>query len=173
MDDDNFGEAVTPKGISGNQVLQDEGRAGVSALHRFNRDVVERAGAEDVILLEGINDIGSADAQASAIISGYQRLIAEAHAAGLKIFSATLTPFKGAFYWSPEKEHTRDVVNQWIRTSGAFDGVIDFAKATADPSDPEMYYPPDDSGDHLHPGDAGYQAMANAVDLGMLLHPVP
>lgn len=77
------------------------------------------------------------------------------------------------FYWSPEKEHTRDVVNQWIRTSGAFDGVIDFAKATADPSDPEMYYPPDDSGDRLHPGDAGYQAMANAVDLGMLLHPVP
>jgi lysophospholipase L1-like esterase len=165
--------SVADEGISGNQVLQDEGSAGVSALHRFYRDVVERAGAKDVILLEGVNDIGSSDAQASQIIAGYKQLIAQAHAAGLKIFGATLTPFKGASYWSPEKEQTRDAVNTWIRTSGAFDGVIDFAKATADPSDPEMYYPPYDSGDHLHPNDAGYQAMANAVDLGMLLHPTP
>jgi lysophospholipase L1-like esterase len=165
--------SVADEGISGNQVLQDEGGAGVSALHRFERDVVERAGAKDVILLEGVNDIGSSDAQASQLIAGYKQLIAQAHAVGLKIFGGTLTPFKGAFYWSPEKEHTRDVVNRWIRTSGAFDGVIDFAKATADPSDPEMFYPPYDSGDHLHPKDAGYQAMANAVDLGMLLHPTP
>lgn len=165
--------SVADEGISGNQVLQDEGGAGVSALHRFNRDVVERAGVKDVILLEGINDIGSADAQASAIIAGYQQLIADTHAAGLKIFGGTLTPFKGAGYWSPEKERTREAVNTWIRTSGAFDGVIDFAKATADPSDPEMFYPPYDSGDHLHPGDAGYQAMADVVDLGMLLHPTP
>ena len=128
---------------------------------------------KDVILLEGVNDIGSADAQASQLIAGDEQLIAEAHAAGLKIFGGTLTPFKGAGYWSAEKEHTRDVLNTWIRTSGAFDGVIDFAKATADPSDPEMFFPPYDSGDHLHPNDAGYQAMANAVDLGMLLHPTP
>jgi lysophospholipase L1-like esterase len=107
------------------------------------------------------------------IIAGYKQLITQAHAAGLKIFGGTLTPFKGASYWSPEKEHTREVVNRWIRTSGAFDGVIDFAKAIADPSDPEMFYPPYDSGDHLHPNDAGYQAMANAVDLGMLLRPTP
>jgi lysophospholipase L1-like esterase len=165
--------SVADEGISGNQVLQDEGGAGVSALHRFERDVVERAGARDVILLEGVNDIGSSNAQASQIIAGDKQLIAQAHAAGLKIFGGTLTPFKGASYWSPEKEHTRDVLNRWIRTSGAFDGVIDFAKATADPSDPEMFYPPYDSGDHLHPNDAGYQAMANAVDLGMLLHPTP
>jgi len=165
--------SVADEGISGNQVLQDEGGAGVSALHRFGRDVAERAGAKDVILLEGVNDIGSSDAQASQIIAGYKQIIAQAHAAGLKIFGGTLTPFKGASYWSPEKEHTRDVVNRWIRTSGAFDGVIDFAKATADPSDPEMFYPPYDSGDHLHPNDAGYQAMANAVDLGMLFHPAP
>ena len=165
--------SVADEGISGNQVLQDEGGAGVSALHRFDRDVLQRAGVNDVILLEGINDIGSADAQANQLIAGYQQLISRAHAAGVKIFGGTLTPFKGAGYWSAEKEHTREVVNNWIRTSGAFDGVIDFAKATADPSDPQTFYPPDDSGDHLHPGDTGYQAMANAVDLGMLLHPQP
>jgi len=165
--------SVADEGISGNQILQDEGGAGVSALHRFERDVVGQAGVKDVILLEGVNDIGSADAQASQLIAGDEQLIAEAHAAGLKIFGGTLTPFKGAGYWSAEKEHTRDVLNTWIRTSGAFDGVIDFAKATADPSDPEMFFPPYDSGDHLHPNDAGYQAMANAVDLGMLLHPTP
>jgi lysophospholipase L1-like esterase len=165
--------SVADEGISGNEILTDEGGAGVSAVHRFERDAVERAGAKDVILLEGVNDIGHSDAQASQLIAGDKQLIAQAHAAGLKIFGGTLTPFKGAFYWSPEKEHTRDVLNRWIRTSGAFDGVIDFAKATADPSDPEMFYPPYDSGDHLHPNDAGYQAMANAVDLGMLLHPRP
>jgi lysophospholipase L1-like esterase len=165
--------SVADEGISGNQILQDEGGAGVSALHRFERDVVGRAGVKDVILLEGVNDIGSSDASASALIAGDKQLIADAHAAGLKIFGATLTPFKGASYWSPAKEHTRDVLNNWIRTSGAFDGVIDFAKATADPSDPEMYYPPYDSGDHLHPDDAGYQTMADAVNLAMLLHPAP
>lgn len=163
--------SVADEGISGNQVRQDEGGSGVSALHRFSRDVVERAGAKDVILLEGVNDIGSSDAQASQLIAGYKQFIAQAHAAGLKIFGGTLTPFKGAFYWSQEKENTREAVNRWIRTSGAFDGVIDFAKVTADPSDPEIFYPPYDSGDHLHPNDAGYQAMANAVDLGMLFHP--
>jgi lysophospholipase L1-like esterase len=164
--------SVADEGIAGNEVLQDEGGAGVSALHRFERDAVGQAGVKDVILLEGINDIGSG-ATASQIIVGYKQLIAQAHAAGLKIFGGTLTPFKGASTWSPEREHTREVVNRWIRTSGAFDGVIDFAKATADPSDPEMFYPPYDSGDHLHPNDAGYQAMANAVNLAMLLHPAP
>ncbi len=165
--------SVADEGISGNQVLQDEGGAGVSALHRFDGDVVARAGAKDVILLEGVNDIGASDAQASQLIAGYRQLIAQAHAAGLKIFGGTLTPFKSASYWSPEKEQTREAVNRWIRTSGAFDGVIDFAQATADPSDPEMFYPPYDSGDHLHPNDAGYQAMANAVNLRMLFHPRP
>jgi lysophospholipase L1-like esterase len=162
--------SVADEGISGNQILQDEGGAGgVSALDRFARDIVGRAGAKDVILLEGVNDIGAGDAQASQLIAGDEQLIADAHAAGLKIFGATLTPFEGAFYWSPAKEQTREVLNNWIRTSGAFDGVIDFAKATADPSDPEMFYPPYDSGDHLHPNDSGYQAMANAVNLAMLL----
>jgi lysophospholipase L1-like esterase len=163
--------SVADEGISGNQVLQDTCCAGVGALNRFDRDVVDRAGAKDVILLEGINDIGAADAQASQLIAAYQQLIAQAHAAGLKIFGGTLTPFKGAGYWSPEKEQTREAVNNWILHSGAFDGVIDFAKVTADPSDPQVFNAAYDSGDHLHPNDAGYQAMADAVNLSMLLRP--
>lgn len=163
--------SVANEGISGNEVLQDTCCAGVGALNRFDRDIVDRAGAKDVILLEGINDIGAADAQASQLIAAYQQLIAQAHAAGLKIFGGTLTPFKGASYWSPEKEQTRETVNNWILHSGAFDGVVDFAKATADPSDPQVFNPAYDSGDHLHPNDAGYQAMADAVNLSMLLRP--
>jgi lysophospholipase L1-like esterase len=159
--------SVADEGIGGNQVLQPG--AGVAALARFDRDVIDRAGVKDVILLEGINDIGINDAQPAALIAGYEQIIAQAHAAGLTIFGGTLTPFKGAGYWSPEKEQTREAVNNWILTSGAFDGVIDFASATPDPSDPQMLNPAYDSGDHLHPNDAGYQAMANAIDLDMLV----
>ena len=92
-----------------------------------------------------------------------------AHAAGLKVFGATLTPFRGARYWTPAGEAKREAVNRWIRDSGAFDGVIDFAAALADPGDPEQLAPPFDSGDHLHPDAAGYRAMVRAVSLGMLL----
>jgi lysophospholipase L1-like esterase len=168
--------SVVDEGISGNRVLSDAGTAGVSAEARFNRDVLAQPGAKDVIVLEGINDIGQSDlgttplVTADDLINAYKQLIAQAHAAGLKIFGATLTPFEGAFYWSPAGEATREAVNHWILTSGAFDGVIDFASATADPANPEMYNPAYDSGDHLHPNDAGYQAMANAINLAMLLH---
>lgn len=158
--------SVVDEGISGNQVLQDTGCCGVGALNRFDRDVVDRAGAKDVILLEGINDI-SAGAQANQLIAAYQQLIAQAHAAGLKIFGGTITPFNA----SPGKEQTREAVNNWILNSGAFDGVIDFAKAVADPSDPQILNPAYDSGGHVHPNDAGYEAMADAINLSMLLQP--
>lgn len=163
---------VADEGISANQVLNDTAgpTAGVAGVTRFERDVIDRAGVKDVILLEGVNDIGDNDTQADALISGYEQMIAQAHAAGLRIFGGTLTPFEGAGYWSPEKEQTRETVNNWILTSGDFDGVIDFAKVLADPNNPQMFNPVYDSGDHLHPNDAGYQAMANAVDLAMLLH---
>jgi lysophospholipase L1-like esterase len=172
--------SVADEGISGDRVLNDSLCCGVNALARFDRDVVDRAGAREVILLEGINDIGfsqltgpltapATNVSAEQIIAGYQQLIAQAHAAGLKIFGGTLTPFKGAAYWTPAGEVKRETVNHWILTSGAFDGVIDFAKATANPSDPQVFKPAYDSGDHLHPNDAGYQAMANAIDLAMLL----
>jgi lysophospholipase L1-like esterase len=167
--------SVVDEGISGNRVLSDAGTSGVSALARFSRDALAQPGARDVILLEGINDIGQSDlgtiplVTSADVIAGYQQLIAQAHADGLRIFGATLTPFKGAFYWSPQGEKTREAVNKWILTSGAFDGTIDFASITADPSDALVYNPAFDSGDHLHPNDAGYQAMADAINLKTLI----
>jgi lysophospholipase L1-like esterase len=133
-----------------------------------------------VIVLEGINDITYSDStspltaphtnvSAKQIIAGYQRLIRQAHAAGLKIFGSTLTPFGGSRHWTPAGEAKREAVNAWIRSSGAFDGVIDFARAVADPGNPVRLDPRFDDGDHLHPNDAGYQAMADAIDLAMLV----
>ena len=101
------------------------------------------------------------------IIAGYRHIIAAAHAAGLKIFGATLTPFQGSAYYSAAGETKRETVNQWIRTSHAFDGVIDFDQAVRDPAAPLQILPAYDSGDHLHPNDAGYQAMAGAINLAL------
>jgi lysophospholipase L1-like esterase len=171
---------VPDEGISGNRILHDSPCFGVNALSRFRRDALSQTGVRDVILLEGINDIGFSQTPnsgctapntavtADQIIAGYQKLIAEAHARGVRIFGGTLTPFKGASYWSAAAEAKREAVNNWIRTSHAFDGVIDFASAVASPSDPQTMNPAYDSGDHLHPNDAGYQAMANAVKLSQL-----
>ena len=97
-----------------------------------------------------------------------QRIVTLAHTDGLKIFAATLTPFQGARYWTPRGEAKREAVNHWIQTAGAFDGVIDFAKVLADPANPQRLDPAYDSGDHLHPNDAGYRAMADALSLAML-----
>jgi lysophospholipase L1-like esterase len=169
--------AVADEGISGNRVLNDSACFGVNAQSRFFRDVAERSGARDVIMLEGINDIGfsqdpdsgctapNTDVSAAQIIAGYRHIIAAAHAAGLKIFGATLTPFQGSAYYSAAGEAKREAVNQWIRTSHAFNGVIDFDQAVRDPASPLQILPAYDSGDHLHPNDAGYQAMANAINL--------
>ena len=158
---------VLNAGISGNQVLGDG--AGVSALARFDRDVLMQTGVTHVIVMEGINDIGIARANptpsADDLIAGHKQLIARAHARGLKIYGATLTPFEGAAYWTSEGEAKRQALNQWIRTSGAYDAVIDFDQVTRDPAAPTKLLPAYDSGDHLHPGDAGYKAMGEAVDL--------
>jgi lysophospholipase L1-like esterase len=179
--------AVADEGIGGNRVLTDSRVFGVSAEARFDRDVLDQPGVRDVIVLEGINDIGFSPivayrgaegreqrgtaVSAGQIIAGYQQLIAAAHARGLRIFGATLLPFRGAGYYSAAGDATREAVNAWIRTSGAFDGVIDFDKVMRDPADPLRLNPAYDSGDHLHPNDAGYQAMANAINLAMLLPP--
>ncbi|MGW0084783.1 SGNH/GDSL hydrolase family protein [Streptomyces sp. NPDC003393] len=168
--------AVANAAISGNEVLVDRVPVyyGISALHRLDRDVLGRSGVKSVILLEGINDIGAAGASAPSLISGYQEIIDRAHARGLKIYGGTLTPFMGSNgrfggdYGSAYGERQRLAVNHWIRTSGAFDGVIDFDKAVRDPADPSSMLPAYDSGDHLHPGDPGYQVMADAVDLDMI-----
>jgi lysophospholipase L1-like esterase len=156
---------VVDEGISGNRVLASSVRFGVSAQARFLRDTAALSGARYVILLEGINDIGFSLTPVARIIAGYETLIAAAHAAGLKIFGATLTPFRGSGYYSAAGEADREAVNHWIRTSGAFDGVIDFDQALRDPADPLRLLPAYDSGDHLHPNDIGYQAMADAINL--------
>jgi lysophospholipase L1-like esterase len=149
---------------------------GPNALARFDRDVLAQSGAAWVIVLEGINDIGlpgafgipSQNVSADEIIEGHRQLVARAHAKGLLIYGGTLTPFEGtAFpgYYSAEGEAKRQTVNRWIRTSGAYDAVIDFDAAVRDPANPTRILPAYDSGDHLHPNDAGYKAMADSIDL--------
>jgi len=158
---------VINAGINGNRVLH-EGFA-PPLLARFDRDVLGVPGVTHVVLLEGINDIGwgnlpESPASAAEIIGAYRQLIARAHARGVKIVGGTLLPFEGAVYYRPDAERMRQEVNDWIRSSGAFDGVIDFAAALADPEHPLRLSPAADSGDHLHPGDRGYWMMAHAVD---------
>jgi lysophospholipase L1-like esterase len=173
--------SVADEGIGGNRVLNDSLCCGASAEARFRRDVLDQPGVRDVIVLEGINDFGFSqmrphpvvnpvtDVSAAQIIAGYRQLIEQAHARGVKIFGATLLPFAGAGYYTEAAEAKREAVNRWIRTGGVFDGVIDFDAVMRDPADPLLLNPLYDSGDHLHPNDAGYQAMADAVDLDMLL----
>lgn len=171
--------SVVDEGIGGNRLLDTSPCCGESALARFKRDVLHRAGVRDVMLLEGVNDINAsthggaasaphADISAEEIIAGYRKLIVLAHRAHLKIFGGTITPFRGSRHWTTGGELKRETVNQWILDSGAFDGTVDFASALADPLAAERLDPAFDSGDHLHPGRAGYRAMASAVDLAML-----
>jgi lysophospholipase L1-like esterase len=163
--------AVLNEGISGNRLLRDV--AGPNALARFDRDVLAQDGVLYLIVLEGINDIGwphipdakyAGDAvTAEDMIAALRQIAERAHAHGIRVYGGTLTPFGGAFYETPDGEAEREAVNQWIRTSGAFDRVIDFDKVTRDPDHPEQFLPAYDSGDHLHPSDAGYEAMGRAA----------
>jgi lysophospholipase L1-like esterase len=173
--------AVLNAGIGGNRVLTSSPCWGQNALARLGRDVLAQTGIEAVILFEGTNDIGQPDAPArdtnpcrsrtqvtaDEIIAGYQQIIARTHARGLKIFGATILPYQGIGAWTTTGEAKRVAVNQWIRTSRAFDGVIDFDAALRDPATPSRMAPQYDSGDHLHPGPAGHEAMGNAVDLAL------
>lgn len=174
--------AVLNAGISGARLL--DSLMGENALARFERDVLGQPGVETVIVLMGINDIGwpgSALAPdkklpaAEQLIAAYRQLIARAHISGVRIVGATLTPFEGALqqtpmdgYYSAEKEKVRQAVNRWIRSSGEFDAVIDFDAVARDSRRPSRFLPAYDSGDHLHPGDKGYEAMAEAVDPRLL-----
>jgi lysophospholipase L1-like esterase len=179
--------AVLNLGISGNRILHDG--AGVSALARFDADVLAQLGVRSLIVLEGINDIGfpsiargfaggngdnpfsafaAEEVSADEIIGGLRQIIERARAHGLTVFGGTLTPYEGALYFSPAGEAKRQAVNQWIRSGGAFDGVIDFDAAVRDPQHPSKFLPTYQSGDNLHPSNAGYKVMADAVDLSML-----
>jgi lysophospholipase L1-like esterase len=158
---------VLNAGISANRLLLDVpgSGAGQNALSRFDRDVLSVG-----IVLEGINDIQQDPHQTdpAAITSAYRQLVTQAHARGIRVLGGTLTPFKGWRVYDETLEATRTAVNTFIRTSGVFDGVVDFDAAVRDPADPLRMLPAYDSGDHLHPGDAGYERMAAAVRLDRL-----
>jgi lysophospholipase L1-like esterase len=175
--------SVLNEGIGGNRVLNNGNEEfwlmGINAMARLDRDVLTQSGITHVILFEGINDIGfyyssslpdyfKVEVTAEEIINGYKQIIERVHAMGLKILFGTLTPYDGASYWSVEGEIKREVVNDWIRTSSAHDGFIDFDKAVRDPNDPQKLHPDYNSGDYLHLNDDGYEAMAEAVDLGLI-----
>jgi lysophospholipase L1-like esterase len=178
--------AVVNEGIGGNRILHDG--AGVSALARFDRDVLAQPGVSGLIVLEGINDIGLPNLRprlpdgtalkdlpfihevvsAEDLIVGLKQIIERGHQHGIRVFGATLTPFEGADYYSTEGEAKRHSVNEWIRTSRAFDGVFDFDAAVRDPSHPSQFREGYHSGDRLHPSATGFKAMADAVDLSLL-----
>jgi lysophospholipase L1-like esterase len=181
--------AVVNGGIAGNRLLNDcfiasVGCFGVSALARFDRDALALPGVTHIVLLEGINDIGFTGADVGSgyladpadvrtpedLVDAYRQLISRAHARGIKLIGATLTPFEGVDipgYYSESKDTVRQTVNKWIRTSGSFDGVIDFDAVLRDPDHPSRLLPRFASEDHLHPNDVGYQAMADAIDLAL------
>ena len=174
--------SVLNAGIGGNRVLSSSPCFGENALARLDRDVFSHAGVRYVILFEGTNDIGQPDTKApplwapclalkhvsaDEIIAGYQQIIAQVHAHHLKIFGATIMPFQGFNGWTEAGEATRVAANNWIRNSHAFDGVIDFDAALANPADHSKFAEQYDSGDHLHPNPAGHEAMARAIDLAL------
>jgi lysophospholipase L1-like esterase len=184
LDHGNDAWGVVNMGISGNQVLSDG--AGQSALARFDRDVLSVPGVRIVIIFEGVNDLGisyghlagpmaaafkasfsGTRATRDSLIAGYRQLIARAHARGIKVLAATITPYEGASYYSPEGEAVRAAINSWIRTTHEADGVIDFDAAMRDPAQPTRIKEGFHAGDHLHGSDAGYQAMAAVIDLSL------
>jgi lysophospholipase L1-like esterase len=176
------GIAVANAGISGARLLSD--RMGVKAVERFRHDVLEQPGVQSVIILMGINDIGwpgSAFAPqdeavtAEALIATYRQLIAMAHEQRIRVIGATLLPYEGSLHgtpfadhYTPAKDAVRRQVNDWIRNSGAFDAVADLDAATRDPAHPARMLPRYDSGDHLHPGDAGYKAIADSFNIDLV-----
>ena len=170
--------AVLNEGISGNRITRDN--VGTAGLARFDRDVLMQPGVKWVSILEGINDIGagigdafvfgprpssSKEATPDDLIIGYRQMLERAHLFGVKVLGGTLTPFEGARYYSEKGNAVRQAVNEWIRASGAFDGMVDFDAIIRDPANPNKFRAEFDSGDHLHPGDVGYKAMADAIDL--------
>ncbi|MGW2147958.1 SGNH/GDSL hydrolase family protein [Nonomuraea bangladeshensis] len=171
---DGAGLAIANQATGGNRVLADG--LGPSALARLDRDVLARSGARWLIVFEGVNDLGVAEPSPAAqkrtageLVAGYEQIVTRAHAAGLTVYGATLTPFGGHDYDDPGgcREAARQEVNDWIRTGGRFDAVIDFDRAVRDPAEPRRLRAAFDGGDGLHLNAAGYQALAEAVPAGL------
>lgn len=172
---------VLNQGIGGNHLLTDG--LGPNVLARFDRDVLAQTGVRYVIVLEGVNDLGglTRDREVSAaehallvrrIEEAYQQVVLRAHAHGIKVIGATILPYTGSDYYhpGPASEADRQAINQWIRTLGHFDEVVDLDKVMRDPAHPDRLLPEYDSGDHLHPSPAGYNAMGNAIPLSLFAH---
>jgi lysophospholipase L1-like esterase len=163
------GVAVINSGIGGNSVVLI--CLGPPGIERLDRDALLQANARWLIVSEGVNDIGgtrtaeSALEIADSLIAAYKEIIRRAHARGVRVYGATILPFAGNSYDSPDRERARQTVNTWVRTSGAFDAVIDFDLTMRDPSAPTRLRPDVDGGDHLHPNEHGYRVMADAIDL--------
>jgi lysophospholipase L1-like esterase len=171
--------AVLNAGIGGNRLLRDG--LGPSALARLDRDVLAQPGVAWLVVLEGVNDLGTRVsartkgepwASADDLIAAYTQIVMRAHARGIPVFGGTIMPFGGfEAYSAPDTEADRQAVNRWIRTSGVFDGVIDFDAALRDPAQPTRLLPAVDGGDHLHPGVEGHKRIAAVVDLGLFARP--
>jgi lysophospholipase L1-like esterase len=160
---------VLNSGIAGNRLLSDNGTCGPSALNRFVRDAIQQSGVRAIIFWEGTNDVATRPGlDLGTVAAAYTRLIEAAHASGLIIIGTTLQPHEGAGFYSQAGNRLREAVNEWIRWSGAFDDVADFDRILLDPRHPRRLLPAYDSGDHLHPGHAGYDAIADSVDLAAL-----
>jgi lysophospholipase L1-like esterase len=160
-------DGVSNQGISGNKVLADG--TGTSGQVRFLHDALGQPDVDTIIVTEGINDIRwDVATEPHDLITAYRLMIRRAHDRGVCVVGGTLTPWEGGSLYSEKRNALREQVNAWIRDSGEFDAVVDFDRVTRDPQRPERFLPAYDSGDHLHPGDAGYQAMAAAVDLQRL-----
>jgi lysophospholipase L1-like esterase len=166
--------AVLNQGIGGNRLVHDG--LGPNALARLDRDVLSQSGVRWLIVLEGINDLGTrAGAQANGeqaataqdVIAAYEQIVLRAHARDIRVYGATILPYDGAGYFTADGEADRQAINTWIRSSGVFDAVIDFDAATRDAEHLSRLRPAADSGDHLHPADAGYKIMADAIDLAL------
>jgi lysophospholipase L1-like esterase len=167
--------AVMNQGLGGNRILHDV--RGDSGLRRFDRDVLAQPGVTHVVIMLGTNDLRNRNARpeeevtAPQMIAGLRQLAVRGHARGLTVIAATLTPFENETFlpgaWNPRREAVRQAVNDWLRAGDAFDAIVDFDRALRDPEHPTRMLPVYDCGDHLHPSDAGYRAMGDAIDLAL------